>query len=437
VLARRRHARWASVAGGVTVLWFVIFAVAGATSSNNGQATVGAAVLALYVVQVILLFCAPRGKPGGERRPGRALWLWLSVVPVLGSWLPALAGLRARVWWWVVLGLGCEGIAIVATVELADSNSPNSSAYAEKLGALWWGAWLGGVLVSMLIRPEYQRRVLSRVTKRNWPALTGPAQALTWRYAIGAYVCATGLIAVIVAAEKASKNTVFEGAANIVGEALTLVLLVPVVRSRRLRPRDLGLRQTVAVPAAGYAVLALIGYAVAICIWVLVIPQTTNQAAHKLSGVNHHPGTVAAVLIVAGLAVFAPVCEEVFFRGMLYRSLRNRLSLWPAVLIAGSLFGLIHIFSHPLNSIPVLIAFGILMCLLYERTGSVLPGIAVHSFVDGTIGVVAVTGKAYAALVFYGLLLLSVLAISIRTARRTQPPTADELPVGDIVIDAA
>jgi hypothetical protein len=137
------------------------------------------------------------------------------------------------------------------------------------------------------------------------------------------------------------------------------------------------------------------------------------------------------------LAVFAPVCEEVFFRGMLYRSLRNRLPLWPAVLIAGSLFGLIHIFSHPLNSIPVLIAFGILMCLLYERTGSVLPGIAVHSFVDGTIGVVAVTGKAYAALGFYGLLLLSVLAMSIRTARRTQPPTAEKLPVGDIAIDAA
>jgi hypothetical protein len=151
VLAKRRHARWASGAGGVTVLWFVILAVAGATSSNNGQATVGAAVLALYVVQVILLFCAPRGTPGDDRPSGRALWLWLSVVPLLGSWLPALAGFRARVWWWVVLGLGCEGIAIVATVQLADSNSPNSSAYAEKLSALWWGAWFGGALSAKLV----------------------------------------------------------------------------------------------------------------------------------------------------------------------------------------------------------------------------------------------------------------------------------------------
>lgn len=278
----------------------------------------------------------------------------------------------------------------------------------------------------MLIRPEYQRRVLGIVTKRDWPTATEPARGLAWRYALAAYVCAAALIAAIVAAEKASKNTIVMGIANIVAESLTVALLIPLIRSRHLRARDLGLRRTIPTPGAGYAVLAVVGYALAICIWVVVIPQSTNQAAHKLTAVTHRPGTLAAVLIVAGLAVFAPICEEVFFRGMLYRSLRNRLSLWPAALIAGSLFGLIHIFSHPLNSIPVLIAFGILMCLLYERTGSLLPGIAVHSFVDGTIGVVAVTGKAYAALAFYGLLLLAVLALRVR---RRPGSTASDLTV--------
>ena len=97
------------------------------------------------------------------------------------------------------------------------------------------------------------------------------------------------------------------------------------------------------------------------------------------------------------------------------------------MLIAGSLFGLIHIFSHRLNTIPVLIVFGVLMCLLYERTGSLLPGIAVHSFVDGTAADVAVTGNAYAALCFYGLLLVLVLALR---ARRTRP-IANALPVSE------
>jgi uncharacterized protein len=431
VMAKRRRTRWAIGVGAVTVLWFVLFAVAGATSSNAGgsnaaDTVVGLAILVLYVVQVVLLFCAPVAKPVGGATPRRAAWLWLSVIPLLGSWLPALAGLRARVWWWVVLGLGCEGVAIAATVQLARSND-RSSSYTDKLSALWWGAWLGGVLVSMLIRPEYQRRVLGTVIKRNWPRPTDRARALTWRYALAAYVCALALIAAIVAAEKASKNMVFWGVAAILGETLTIALLVPLVRSRRLRPRDLGLRRTIPAPAAGYAVLALIGYAVAICIWIVLIPQTTNQAAHKLTAVTHHPGTLAAVLIVVGLAVFAPLCEEVFFRGMLYRSFRNRLSLWPAVLIAGSLFGLIHIFAYPLNTIPIRIVFGILMCLLYERTGSLLPGIAVHSFVDGTAADVAVTGNAYAALGFYGLLLVLVLALR---AGRTRP-IANGLPVSE------
>ncbi len=434
MLAKRRRTLWAFGMGAVTALWFVLFAVAGATSSNaggsNAAATaVGLAVLVLYVIQVISVFCAPAATPGAGPTPRGAGWLWLSVIPLLGSWLPALAGLRARVWWWVVLGLACQGVAIGATVQLARSNDP-STVYTDKLSALWWGAWLGGVLVSMLIRPEYQRRVLGTVTKPNWPAPTDRARALTWRYALAAYVCALALIAAIVAAENLSSNLVLQGVTLILGETLIIVLLVPIVRSRRLRPRDFGLRRTIPTPSAGYAVLALIGYVVAICIWIVLIPQTTNQAAHKLTAVTHHPGTLAAVLIVVGLAVFAPLCEEVFFRGMLYRSLRNRLSLWPAALIAGSLFGLIHIFAYPLNTIPIKIIFGILMCLLYERTGSLLPGIAVHSFVDGTAADVAVTGNAYAALGLYGLLLVLVLALRAKRTRpiATGPPVSESQP---------
>ncbi len=243
-MAKRRHTCWAFGVGAVAALWFVLFAVAGATSSNAAGSSaantvVGLAILVLYVVQVIVLFCAPATKPVGGAMPRRAAWLWLSVIPLLGSWLPALAGLRARVWWWVVLGLGCEGVAIATTVQLARSNDP-STGYTDKLSALWWGAWLGGVLISMLIRPRYQRRVLGTVIKRNWPRPTDRARALTWRYALAVYVCALALIAAIVVAEKASKNMVLWGVAAIVGETLTIALLVPLVRSRRLRPRDLG-----------------------------------------------------------------------------------------------------------------------------------------------------------------------------------------------------
>jgi uncharacterized protein len=413
VMARRRRIRWAFGAGVLTILWVVVTAVAGASDTNAAQARVGLAITVVYVAQVVLSFATPGGKSAIDRGPRRARWLWLSVIPVLGSWLPVLAGLRARVWWWVLLGLACEGVEIDALVQGALSNH-QSAAQGAKVGGMLWVGWLGGACVSMLIRPAYERRVLGTVIKRSWPAPTDRARALAGRYALAAYVCAVVVIAAIVAAEKASKNVILLGVANIVGETLTVVLLIPLIRSRQLRPRDLGLRPTLSVQGAGYAVLALVGYLLAITVWIVLIPQTTVHAAHKLTAVTQHPGTIAAVLIVAGLAVFAPVCEEVFFRGMLYRSLRNRLSLWPAALIAGALFGLIHIFAYPLNTIPLKIAFGILMCLLYEQTGSLLPGIAVHSVVDGTAADVAVTGNAYVALAGYGLLLLAVLALRVR-----------------------
>jgi hypothetical protein len=439
VMSRRRRVGWALGAGALVVLWVVIVAVAGGNRSQSGRAAVGFGVIALWLAQIVISFCAPTRVPGFAAtpsrgaKPRRARWLWLSMIPVLGAWLPALAGLRARVWWWVVLGLGCEGIAIDASVQLGGPHH-HSPAQAAKLASLLLVGWLGGACVSMLIRPVYERRVLGTVIERSWPTPTDVARALTGRYAIAVYVCALALIAAVVAVEKASHDTIFQGALNIIGETLTVALLIPLIRSRRLRPRDLGLRRTLPVPSAGYAVLALAGYLLVISVWIVLIPQTTLQAAHKLTAVTHRPGTVAAILIVAALAVFAPVCEEIFFRGMLYRSLRNRLSLWPAVLIAGTLFGLIHIFAYPLNTIPVKIAFGIVMCLLYERTGSLLPGIAVHSFVDGTSADAAVTGNSYAGLIVYGLLLLAVLALR---ARRGSGPVVSRSPASaDLAINA-
>jgi membrane protease YdiL (CAAX protease family) len=64
---------------------------------------------------------------------------------------------------------------------------------------------------------------------------------------------------------------------------------------------------------------------------------------------------------------------------LLYRSFRNRLGIGPACVIAGALFGLGHI-DYPLLVRPDLAFFGVVAALLYERTGSLLPGIAMHSF---------------------------------------------------------
>jgi uncharacterized protein len=77
------------------------------------------------------------------------------------------------------------------------------------------------------------------------------------------------------------------------------------------------------------------------------------------------------------IAIAAPIGEEVCFRGMLFGGLRERLPMWAAALISAALFGLLHV-TTGISVVPPLIAFGFLLALLYERTGSILPCILLH-----------------------------------------------------------
>lgn len=77
------------------------------------------------------------------------------------------------------------------------------------------------------------------------------------------------------------------------------------------------------------------------------------------------------------IVIAAPISEETCFRGMLYGGLRERLPRLPAALIGALVFGGLHAFTG-VTAVPPLIVFGFLLCLLYERTGSIVPGIMLH-----------------------------------------------------------
>lgn len=77
------------------------------------------------------------------------------------------------------------------------------------------------------------------------------------------------------------------------------------------------------------------------------------------------------------IVIAAPISEEICFRGMVFGGLRTRLPLWAAALIGGLIFGLLHALTG-LSAVPPLTAFGFILCLLYEKTGSIVPGIILH-----------------------------------------------------------
>ncbi len=86
------------------------------------------------------------------------------------------------------------------------------------------------------------------------------------------------------------------------------------------------------------------------------------------------PIPIQVLLIV----IAASVSEEVCFRGMLYGGLRERLPRLGAALLSGLIFGALHAVTG-LSAVPPLIAFGVVLALLYEKTGSIVPGIVLHA----------------------------------------------------------
>jgi membrane protease YdiL (CAAX protease family) len=77
------------------------------------------------------------------------------------------------------------------------------------------------------------------------------------------------------------------------------------------------------------------------------------------------------------IVIAAPLSEEVCFRGMLFGGLRERMPRLAAALLSAVIFGGLHALTG-LSAVPPLIAFGFILALLYEKTGSIVPGIILH-----------------------------------------------------------
>jgi membrane protease YdiL (CAAX protease family) len=76
------------------------------------------------------------------------------------------------------------------------------------------------------------------------------------------------------------------------------------------------------------------------------------------------------------VCVLVPVAEETFFRGFAYPPLRRRYGALPAMLTTAVVFGVLHV--QIVNFLPIAL-LGFILVLLYERTGSLLPPIVLHS----------------------------------------------------------
>jgi membrane protease YdiL (CAAX protease family) len=142
------------------------------------------------------------------------------------------------------------------------------------------------------------------------------------------------------------------------------------------QPQHFGLRRTRIGRAIGWALLGWGAFYVFTAVFIAALGlHPSDEDVTKQLGVQGTSGLVGIAVLVT---VVAPMAEEFFFRGFFFSALRNWKGLWPAALITGAVFGVIHAGgSDPAYLVP-LAFFGVLLCLLYARTGSLWPCMALH-----------------------------------------------------------
>lgn len=89
------------------------------------------------------------------------------------------------------------------------------------------------------------------------------------------------------------------------------------------------------------------------------------------------------LVVVAVVAVGAPIIEEMIFRGMLLSILARSFSRWPAILMSAMIFAAVHMFDpNAIAVIPGLFLLGIVLGWVAMRRGDLSLPISLHSGIN-------------------------------------------------------
>ena len=130
--------------------------------------------------------------------------------------------------------------------------------------------------------------------------------------------------------------------------------------------------------ALGVLLAAAVAFIFISDVYFSVLHQS-GQEKEFVKEIGGNAGTISVLAVCVLTTVVAPVCEELLFRGFVFTSLRNWRGPWPAAVITGVLFGLVHGLSAPAVDLAPLALFGFLLCVVYHETGSIYLTILAHA----------------------------------------------------------
>ena len=105
-----------------------------------------------------------------------------------------------------------------------------------------------------------------------------------------------------------------------------------------------------------------------------------NPVLAQIVSAAKGPDPTVLILLFFTIAVLAPICEEIIFRGFLYGVLRSNKGAFLALIGSAFVFSAIHLDK---GGLFMLFSIGFVLALCYERTRSLIPCFITHGMWNG------------------------------------------------------
>ena len=195
---------------------------------------------------------------------------------------------------------------------------------------------------------------------------------------VGIFLLALIDIGLLVAASMGLGSQLAQSAVLILVQLIYLLPLIVIFAYRRVNPSSLGFG------TFKWDTLAMGCGLLIVCYLVIFI----HNSFLMILGVNTQGEAILTLFenldspiwfLIVGV-IFAPLVEELFFRGFLFQGFRQKYGWVKGMLLSSIIFGAAHL--DPVALIPTSI-LGALLAYMYHRTNSVWPGVILHVLVNG------------------------------------------------------
>jgi uncharacterized protein len=197
----------------------------------------------------------------------------------------------------------------------------------------------------------------------------------------------------------------------VVADAFLVAVVILYARrgAEKLGAATFGIRRTAFWPAVGWMVLAYFAVSVFNVLWLTVVGTGGSPSDRTGEGTA---SMAAIVLVVLGVAIAAPIVEEIVFRGYLFPALARWRGPWIGAVLGAAVFGAAHCLVYPPQLLPMMAAFGFAACMLFWFTGSLLPCIALHAMNNALVTGLELGWTWGVPLLMLGCMALAVLVLA-------------------------